>query len=337
MSWYEGPGTGLTPRRFLLIMIPMKIGRRFLAALGAASLLSLSACSAYSDAPAASASGTSTGTIQVAVAFYPFEFVTERVGGDLVNVESLTGAGVEPHDLELTPQQVASLSSVDLVVYQKGFQSAVDAAVEQTQPKLVVDTASFLTLLKASEDGAESEDGKNDTTAYDPHTWLDPTNMVAIAEHVRDALTQIRPDDAQTFADNATSLIDDLNGLDATLKSELSNCAIKPFVTSHAAFGYLAKRYGLTQVGINGVEPDVEPSAARLAEVEKIATENHVTTIFFETLVSPTVSEAVANDLGLATAVLDPVAGLTKDSQGSDYLEIMEANGLALQKANQCS
>lgn len=324
----------------------MKILGKPLAVLAAAALLSLSACSAYTDTPAAPASGTagSAAKLQVAVAFYPFEFVVDRVGGDLVSVENLTAPGAEPHDLELTPQQVASLSTVDLVVYQSGFQPAVDTAVEQARPKASIDTASFLTLLKASADGAETADehGADEHDAHehgadDPHTWLDPTNMVTIAEHVRDALSQARPADAQTFADNTTALVSDLTKLDGTLKSDLSGCAITPFITSHAAFGYLAKRYGLTQVGINGVEPDVEPSAARIAEVQKIAESSHVTTIFFETLVSPTVSESIARDLGLKTDVLDPLEGITPDSRGTNYLEVMQANGTALKTANQCS
>lgn len=316
----------------------MKLWRAALAGLTTASLLGLGACSAYSDAaPAASqATSTTAGPLKVAVAFYPFQFVAERVGGDQVSVENLTAPGAEPHDLELTPQQVASLSSDDLVVYQSGFQPAVDTAVEQARPARTVDTASFLTLMKASEDGASSEVG-NDHAANDPHTWLDPANMVTIAEHVRDALSEARPAATQEFADNTATLISDLNGLDATLKSDLTGCRIKPFITSHAAFGYFAKRYGLTQVGINGVEPDVEPSAARIAEVQKIAKANQVTTIFFETLVSPTVAESVAGDLGLKTDVLDPLEGITSQSRGTDYLEVMRANGASLQKANQCS
>lgn len=310
----------------------MKIWGTPLAVLTTAALLSLSACAAYTDAPAASTSATAK--LQVAVAFYPFEFIVDRVGGDQVSVENLTAAGAEPHDLELTPQQVASLSTVDLVVYQSGFQPAVDTAVQQAQPRATVDTASFLTLIDASADGAAGETG---TSAKDPHTWLDPTNMVTIAEHVRDALSAAHPADAQAFAENTETLVADLEHLDKTLAADLSGCAITPFITSHAAFGYLAERYGLTQVGINGVEPDVEPSAARIAQVQQIARTNHVTTIFFETLVSPTVSESIAGDLGLKTDVLDPLEGITSESRGTNYLEVMTSNGAALQKANQCS
>ena len=284
---------------------------------------------------APTASSTPGERLTVQVAFYPFGFIAERVGGDVVDVTNLTAPGSEPHDLELTPRQVAGLSTADLLIYQSGFQPAVDTAVAQATPSRVVDTASFLTMLSASADGAEEP--ASGTNQRDPHTWLDPTNMARITEHVRDALAEARPAAAAEFAANATRLLADLDALDTGIKTDLTGCKIQPFITSHAAFGYLAARYGLTQVGIRGLEPDVEPSAARLAEVQEIARDHHVTTIFFESLVSPVVSKSVANDLGLKTDVLDPLEGITADSRGSDYLEVMRANANSLKVANQCS
>jgi len=300
-------------------------GWRILVAAGAV-MLALTGCG--SSVPSAA-----DGRLSVQVAFYPFQFVAERVGGDAVSVSSLTAAGTEPHDLELAPRQVADLATADLVIFQSGFQPAVDTAVEQAAPARVVDTASFLTMLTA--DGQEDAAGDGDST--DPHTWLDPTNLVTIAEHVRDALSQARPEAAETFAANTRRLVADLTTLDADIKADLTDCAITPFITSHAAFGYFAARYGLTQVGIRGLEPDVEPSASRIAEVHQIARDNHVTTIFFEALVSPVVAQSVAGDLGLRTDVLDPLEGITAESRGTDYLAVMRSNANSLKVANQCS
>ena len=304
----------------------MKIWRAL--AVAGAVALALSGCA--SGAPSAP-----DGRLSVQVAFYPFQFVAERVGGDAVRVTSLTAPGTEPHDLELAPRQVAALATADLVIFQSGFQPAVDTAIEQAQPGRVIDTASFLTMLTAAGDGEEHTAGG--VTSLDPHTWLDPTNMVTVAEHVREALTQARPEQAATFAANTRQLVADLTTLDADIKADLRGCAITPFITSHAAFGYFAARYGLTQVGIRGLEPDVEPSASRIAEVQRIARDNHITTIFFEALVSPVVAESVAGDLGLRTDVLDPLEGITADSRGTDYLSVMRANANSLKVANQCS
>ena len=305
----------------------MKIWKAFPVACALA--LALTGC-------AAGVPSAADGRLSVEVAFYPFQFVAERVGGDAVAVTSLTAPGTEPHDLELTPRQVASLATADLVLYQSGFQPAVDSAITQARPARAVDTASFLTMLTATADGAEQEASAG-ASSKDPHTWLDPTNLIKVAEHVRDALAQARPAEAAKFTANTSQLVADLTTLDADIKADLTGCAIQPFVTSHAAFGYFAARYGLTQVGIRGLEPDVEPSAARISEVQKIARDNHVTTIFFETLVSPVVAQSVAGDLGLKTDVLDPLEGITADSRGTDYLAVMRANANSLKVANQCS
>ena len=276
------------------------------------------------------------GKLTVEVAFYPFQFVAERVGGGAVTVSNLTAPGSEPHDLELTPRQVAALAAADLVVFQSGFQPAVDTAIAQSEPARVVNSADFLPLLSTNADGEEPAAGSG-AGSPDPHTWLDPTNLIAIAEHVRDSLSAAKPAEAAAFAENTRKLIADLTGLDTEIKAALTGCAITPFITSHAAFGYLAARYGLTQVSIRGLEPDVEPTAARIAAVQQIARDNQVTTIFFETLVSPVVTQSIAGDLGLRTDVLDPLEGITKDSRGTDYLAVMRANANALKMANQCS
>lgn len=303
-----------------------------LLAVAALTLGSLTACSTSDEVVA-----DATGQLTVAVAFYPFEFVTERVGGDLVDVENLTTPGAEAHDLELTPRQIGGLASADLVVYQSGFQPAVDAALTQVTPPRVLDTASFLTLLAADADAEEDDHDAHDDGAYDPHTWLDPTNLVLVAEQVRDELSQADPANAETFAANTSTLVADLTALDEEFTAGLAQCERQTFITSHAAFGYLAHRYDLEQVGIRGLEPDVEPTAARIAEVQQIARSEGVTTIFFETLVSPVVAESIANDLDLVTDVLDPLEGLTDDSRGSDYLEVMRANLTALRTANSCA
>ena len=305
----------------------MKIWRGLV--LVGATVLALAGC-----APAVSPA--ESGKLRVEVAFYPFQFVAERVGGDAVEVANLTAPGSEPHDLELTPRQVAGLATADLVIYQSGFQPAVDTAIEQAQPTRVVNTASFLTMLTASADG-EQQPTSTGAGSTDPHTWLDPTNLVRVAEHVRDSLSQARPAGAEAFAANTRALVADLTQLDHAITADLTGCAITPFITSHAAFGYFAARYGLTQVSIRGLEPDVEPSASRIAQVQQIARDNRVTTIFFETLVSPVVAESIASDLGLKTDVLDPLEGITADSRGADYLEVMRSNANSLKVANQCS
>ncbi len=161
--------------------------------------------------------------------------------------------------------------------------------------------------------------------------------MVTIAHAVRDQLTALDPDHAADFQGNAAALETELTTLDQDFRTGLASCEREEFVTTHTAFGYLAKRYGLSQIGITGLSPEAEPSPARIAEVQREASEHGVTTIFSETLVSPAIAEAIAGDLGLATDVLDPLEGITDASRGQDYVAVMRSNLTALVKAGACS
>lgn len=305
----------------------MSIPSRRLALLVAVPLL-LAGCS--------SASGADDGKVDVMASFYPLQFVTEQVGGDRVAVSSLTPPGAEPHDVELSPAQVAKIDGADLVVYLSGFQAAVDDAVDQTSPAHVVDAASDATLRPAEhEDESAQEHEEHDHGDVDPHFWLDPSRMPSVVEDVAATLTEIDPDGADTFAANAAELTQRFEDLDAAYAAGLAQCESRTFVTSHEAFGYLADRYDLHQVGISGIDPEAEPSPARLAEVSTIVRDEGVTTIFFETLVSPKVAETLAADLGVETAVLDPIEGLADPD--ADYFSIADANLDALRMALSCS
>lgn len=269
------------------------------------------------------AGDTAAGT-QVVAAFYPLEFVAERVGGEQVEVTSLTGSGVEPHDVELNPRDVAAVSDADVVVYLSGFQPAVDQAVEQTGPRYVVDAADYSgPALTVAGDA-------------DPHFWLDPTRLTTVAGAVADQLAAADPDSAETYATNAKALATDLARLDAELADGLASCRQRSLVTAHTAFGYLADRYGLEQVGVAGVSPEDEPSATDLAEISRFVAANDVTTIFTEPLTSPAVADTVARETGAQTAVLDPLEGLTAESAGNDYLAVMRSNLAALRDGLGC-
>lgn len=333
---------------------------RALGALATATALLLTAACGTDGEPS-----SKPGQLDVVVAFYPFQYVAERVAGPDAAVTNLTAPGAEPHDLELTPKQMASLSDADVVIYQSGFQPAVDEAIADAKPRHVVDVAQVVQLHTQTADGghdhsdqghqheggdtghgdAESEhdhahesghDHEPAAGSLDPHAWLDPTNMEKVTTAVADELGKAAPQAAAGFTTNSEALHGDLQRLDTEYRDGLKTCERREFITSHAAFGYLAERYDLTQIGLRGLSPDAEPSPARIAEVQQEARDHGVTTIFYETLVSPAVAQSVAGDLGLATDVLDPLEGLTAESRGTNYIEVMESNLAALKKANAC-
>ncbi len=299
-----------------------------------AALLPLTLCACGSGQDAAD-----DGRVQVLTSFYPLQFVAEQVAGDLADVENLTPQAADPHDLELSPARTRDISTADVVVTLHGFQPAVDEAIEARNPAHVVDAADVVTLLSAEVTGGEEDEHADDhgdeehedhegLGGLDPHFWLDPTQLAKVAAPVADALSAVDPEHAATYAANASALVDRLDALDAELAAGLAPFAGAELVTNHTAFGYLAHRYGLSQVGVTGLDHDTEASPARLREIGDIVRTHHVTTLFTESLISPKMMDTLASDLGVATAQLDTLEGLTADkaANGEDYVSIMREN-----------
>ncbi|MEV7078101.1 zinc ABC transporter substrate-binding protein [Streptomyces sp. NPDC093516] len=321
----------------------MNVRRRLIPA-ALASALGLGALTACSSDSAATGN---TDKFDVVASFYPMAFLAEQIGGDHVNVTSLTEPGQEPHDLEISTQQRAQLEEADAALFLKGLQPAVDEAVAQTGIKTKIDAATLTTLEDhgtgghshegeeghAEEGHAEEGHAEEEEHARDPHIWLDPVKYAEVAEGVGKAFEKADPDHAADYKKNTAALVGKLNDLNGTFDNGLKNTKTKVFFTNHAAFGYLAERYGLTQEAISGLDPESEPSAARVRELQEEAKADGVTTVFYETLVSDKTAKTLARDANLKTDVLDPLEGITDKSRGDDYFQVMEANLKALQKA----
>lgn len=309
--------------------------RRHLPLALALTALAAAACGGSTSAAPAASSGDEP--LAVTVGFYPYEFVASRVGGDDVVVTNLTSPGAEPHDLELSPQQVAGLSETDLVVYSRGFQPAVDEAVEQQAQDRALDVLTAVELLDgvhSEEEGEAAEEHEGEELDGDPHVWLDPTRLATIAGAVADSLGELDPDRAEVFEQRALELSAELKELDGQMREGLSGCERTEIVTSHDAFGYLAAAYGLEQVSLAGLSPEDEASPKRLAEVATYAKEKGVTTVFFEELVSPKVAQSLAREVGAEAKVLSPLEG---PPESGDYLSAMRTNLESLRTALGCA
>ncbi|GAA3237302.1 metal ABC transporter substrate-binding protein [Actinocorallia longicatena] len=298
------------------------------ASLTAALLTTTAACGGGAD--------SADGRLPVVASFYPVAWLAERIGGANVSVSTLTKPGAEPHDLELSPRQVAQITDTKLTVYVKGVQPAVDDAVSQHAGDRALDAASLVKTLPAAPEpeGEEEEEGHADV-AYDPHVWLDPARMAVIATALGDRLAEADPGHAAGYKADAAKLASELTALDGAFAGGLKNCTAREFVTAHSAFGYLADRYGLKQIGIAGIDPEAEPSPRRLAELRDEIKRTGVTTVFTETLVSPKIAQTLADSAGVETAVLDPVEGVRPGSS-DDYLTIQNRNLSALGTALGC-
>ncbi|MDP9791594.1 zinc transport system substrate-binding protein [Catenuloplanes nepalensis] len=312
-----------------------KIFRPRLAAVAATALLGATALAGCGDDSGASAApGDKLGVV---AAFYPLQFVAERVGGDAVAVTNLVKPGAEPHDLELNPQQVGQLTDARLVVYLKGFQPAVDEAIAQNNPDRAFEVSGTVPLLSGEAHSHEGEEhAEEEEGGTDPHIWLDPTRLATVADAVAGKLGEADPEHAADYTARAAALRTELTALDTEFTSGLQTCERREIVTSHTAFAYLADRYKLEQIGISGISTEDEPSPQRLAEVATEAKEHGATTIFFETLVSPKLAETIAQEVGAKAEVLDPLEGLADGATG-DYFTVMRTNLTSLKTALSCS
>lgn len=298
---------------------------------------------------------------QIVASFYPLAEFSRQVAGDLADVTTITPAGADPHEYEPTPRQIAQAFDADLFIYngagQDPWAEKIAEEVEQKGGKVIEMTEQF-TLREEGEDEEheeeeheheheeeeheeEEEHGHEEEHAHekDPHIWLDPTLALKQAEIIRDELAMIDPENEAAYQSNTSQYTNELITLDNRFKEGLANCTKEDIITAHAAFGYMAERYGFNQIAIAGVSTEQEPSARRLAELSTIAKEKEIQYIFFETLVNPRLSEILASEIGAETLVLNPVEGLTKEQEeaGENYVTVMEINLENLQKALECS
>jgi zinc transport system substrate-binding protein len=255
----------------------------------------------------------------VVASFYPLAFVADEVAGDHEQVLDLTHPGMEPHDLELTVGQTADVVDADVVLYERGLQPAVDTAVAQNGPAHVVDAAEHADLVPG-----------------DPHFWLDPQRLADVATAFTDEMATADPAHAADYRRHGASLVRRLQALDRDFRTGLADCRQHTIVVSHDAFGYLGRRYGLDVVGINGLSPEAEPSPAHLRTLHDLIQREGITTVFTEELASPELADTLAHDLGIRSAVLDPIEGLDDATANQDYFSLMRRNLAALQEANSC-
>jgi zinc transport system substrate-binding protein len=280
-------------------------------------LFGATGCAAFSE--------TGDDRVSVAAGFYPLAFIAEQVGGEDVHVTNLTEPGQEPHDLELDLRTTAEVADADLVLILRGFQPSVDDAVDEVAEGEVLDVSDVVDLKPSAEDPDQP----------DPHFWQDPERMAMLTEEVAGRLAEVDPDHATTYRENGEALAAELRQLTTDFERGLDGCARDTVVVSHDAFGYLS-RFGLQIEGIAGLSPDAEPTPADLARIQDLIRTEGITTVFSEQLASPRLAETLADDLGVTTAVLDPIEGLSDETAGEDYLSLMRQNLAALEEANRC-
>jgi len=271
------------------------------------------------------------GTLKIAASFYPLAYFTQSVAGSHADVVTITPAGAEPHDYELTAGDVATLAGADLVV--------ANGILEPWLPKIENElTANGSLLVVGKSFATHYYTGTDAVPTIDPHVWLSPKIAGKMVNEITNALVRIDPAHANDYRSNKQVMQAKLASLDEDFTKGLSRCSLNTFITSHSAFGYLAADYGLTQISIAGLSPDADPSPQQLASVADLAKTKNIHYIFFESLASPKLSETLAREVGTETLALNPLEGLTKNelAAGQNYFTEMQQNLTNLKLALGC-
>ncbi|NTW05919.1 MAG: zinc ABC transporter solute-binding protein [Peptococcaceae bacterium] len=268
--------------------------------------------------------------LQVYTSIYPiFEF-TKQIGGDRISLKNIIPPGSEPHDWEPSPQIIAEILNGDILILSgsgaEPWAGKILDIIDLNKTKVIYAGANVPLMDAKHNDLKKNQALSNIST--DPHIWLDPLNSKIMVNNITDSLIKLDESNKKYYIEKSKAYIQELDKLDQEFLSGLKNTSHREFITSHDAFGYLAKRYGLVQIPIRGLTAEGEPSPADMARIIGVARERKIKYIFFEASVSPKVSETVASEIKGGILALNPLENLSTEelASGKDYLSVMREN-----------
>lgn len=295
-----------------------------------------------------SETGISEDGIKVVTTFYPMYDFAKNVVGDNGEVSVLLDAGQESHGYEPTPQDIAAIAEADVFIYNSDeMETWVPSVLESigSSDVIVVEAAENIALFEMVEDAAaeeehDEEEGHEegeDAHNVDPHVWLDPVYAQEEVDAILSGVLEADEANKESYEANAAVFNEKLAKLDASYQTAFETAENRTFVVQHAAFGYLARRYELTEVAVSDVSSDAEPNPAKLAELQRFMIDNQITTVYYSDSASSKTAQTLAEATGAALEVLSPLEGITDEDQeaGKDYLSVMEENLEALKKVIQ--
>lgn len=284
--------------------------------------------------------GPGQNRIRVSASFYPMAEFVRQVGGDRVEVVTITPVGIEPHDYEPSSRDIVELRESQVFIYSgAGFEPWADKVLPDLKNAMVINASEGLQLIGTAEEFADEETPNQPAGGQiDPHFYLDPVMDQQVIQTIARKLSEADPANEEFYNKNASAYAGKLAALDREYREGLQSCSKRVIIASHSAFAYVAKRYGFRQVPIAGISEE-EPSPAQLAQIAEFARANNIQYIFFESLVSPRLSETIAREIGAKTLVLNPIEGLTpaEEEAGKDFIGLMQENLANLRLALVCA
>lgn len=255
--------------------------------------------------------------------------VVGKVGGDRVEVIVLLPSGSDPHTFVPRPRDAAEVADADIIFANgAGLEEFLQPLLESAGATgKLVEVSAGIELL-AFEGHEEEEDEEHEDG--DPHTWMDPNNVIIWTENIVAALSAADPAQADTYRLNADGYIAELRDLDAWIRAEVAQ--IPPgqrlLVTDHGVFGYFAEAYGFTQVGtITGsFSTNASPSAQELAALEDEIRRLGVRAVFVGETANQDLARQVAADTGTRVVLVYHASLGGEDGPATGYLEMMRYN-----------
>lgn len=295
--------------------------------------------------PMASSFSQSRPNPKVITSLFPLQEFAKAVGGERVKAELLLPPGMEPHTWEPKPSDVGKISKADIFIYLgRPMELWVDDLLKSAKSDRlqVVEVSQGLPLLEADDPepgGAGHSRGHPLSRKLDPHVWLDFSLDLKIVDKIAAAFSAKDPANASFYMANAEAFRSKLDALDRRYQQSLAKCRYRQIVHGgHSAFAYLAKRYGLQQIALYGLNPNAEPTPKKLAELIQATQKHRVKVIYFEEFINPKLAQVLAKEAGIGTLVLNPGANLTREQMKRKvtFLELMEKNLQNLCKGLEC-
>ncbi len=260
--------------------------------------------------------------LKIFASFYPIYDFVKKIGKDRVDVSPIVPASIEPHDFEPTARQIIELQNADVIfINGAGFESWIN----KIGNAIVVDLSKDLPI-------------ENIGSTADPHIWLDPNLVKTYSKTIFEKLISLDPQNKDYYTNNFYEFNNKLEQLNSDINTNLTNCALNDFIAFHDAFGYFAKRYGLTQHSISGSSPEADINPQGIADAIKLAEQLGVTIIFSEDNIEPRLSNTIANEIGGKVMILSPIEMITQEEQtlDKDYFSKMYDNLDNLKIALRC-
>jgi zinc transport system substrate-binding protein len=285
--------------------------------------------------------------VKVFASFYPFYEIAKEIGGNNTIVTSVIPFGVEPHDWEISPQQIPKITEADVIIYNGiGFDVWLGQE-EQFRNSLLVDVSKDLPLVANKNQQQELKDSQNiedkhdeHKILYDPHIWLDPILVKNISKTISNALIKLDPANTDSYKQNTNNFIQKLDALDSLIKKSLTKCELNDFISFHQAFQYFANRYGLTQHTVSeSLSPESEILPQQIIKIIQLAKELNIDTIYSEELVDPRLSQTLASEIPNGKVLLlSPIEGVNEEEQKENlgYIDKMQMNLEDLREGLKC-